>query len=384
MDYAFAPGKPGRERVVTTVYDRLAQRMLDRRPNTTRIPRRRSIQCLHDFVQHLINAPSVPKPIEDILIGGHANDSGEWFVPLHRRQRGPTTYELLEDSYTDPSKEISLPPSIFGLNEGDPPTQYVHLKGCNIGRSLPFLGNIIFAMGPINVTAPKHFHYLYYHRHYGVFESMQYQYRVLSPTRITDRAALIAAFMATNPQYYDGTAVPESDLTPWIPRNIRRTQKFNIHAPLGLVLGRRRTIEVEREFRYRRDTLTLRIPTPGTPPTDPAARMAALSGHLDNLFFREGDPEGSFSPDHPYPAFVRKGYASKQAFLDGYTWTFTRHRSRNILIATGVRYRYVLAIPIMDRATGHLMFNYYPNTGSSHTAVLDTLETSDSRFFETV
>ena len=384
MDYAFAPGKPGKDGVTNTLYDRLAHRMFDRRPNTTRIPRRRSIQCLHDFVDHLNNSPSIPRPIEDVLIAGHANDSGDFFVPLHRGQRGPTTYELLEDSYADPTKEILLADATMGHTPGTAPNRYVHIKGCNIGKALPFLGNVVFAMGPaINVTAPKHFHYLYFHRHYGAFESMQYQFRAMSPTRFANRAALIAAFMATTPQYYDGTNVPQPDLEAWIPRTIRNTQKFDVRAPLGVTLGRRSTIEIEREFRVRRDQVVLRIPVTGTAPNGQPARMAALDTHLGNLRFRGDDAESSFSPDHAFPAFVRQGYASKQDFLDGYTWTFSLNRRRTTLVATGIRYVYTLAIPITDRASGNLMFNFYPNAGSPHAAILNTLQTSDSRFFET-
>ncbi len=383
-DYAFAPGKPGKDRVTNTLYDRLAHQMFDRRPNTTRIPRRRSIQCLHDFVDHLNNSPSITRPIGDVLIAGHANDGGDFFVPLHRGQKGATTYELLEDSYTDPAKEIILADATMGHTPGDPPNRYVHIKGCNIGKALPFLGNMIFAMGAaINVTAPKHFHYLYHHRHYGVFESMQYQFRAMNPTRFATRAELITALMATTPQYYDGTNVPQPDLEAWIPRTIRSTQKFDVRARLGITLGRRSTIEVEREFRVRPDRLVLRIPITGTAPGNQADQLTALDTHLGNLRFRDDDVESSFSPDHPFPAFVRQGYASKQAFLDGYTWTFSLNRRRTTLVATGIRYVYTLAIPITDRASGNLMFNFYPNDGSAHAAILTTLDTSDSRFFET-
>ena len=73
MDYGFAPTRDD--------YNALVRSMFSRRPTTTLVSFR-SLVTLRGFIAHLVALPSGSKPIGDILLGGHANSSGEMFIKM--------------------------------------------------------------------------------------------------------------------------------------------------------------------------------------------------------------------------------------------------------------------------------------------------------------
>ena len=146
---------------------------------------------------------------------------------------------------------------------------------------------------------------------------------------------------------------------------------------MSAAVGNRKAIDdVPAEFRYRinRYPITINF-TGGPPPTEVAAQQQELQE------FRSTN----FEPTHPFPVPVRLGFADRDAFMRGFTWTF-EVKGQNLLL-TGSRHVYTCIVPITHPPSesvaalrGTLYFNFYPEGGSGLNRVVNILE-DDTRFF---
>ena len=348
--------------------------MFVRRADTALVSRR-GLTTVRSFVNHLDGSPAVARPIDDALLGAHANSEGWIFIPMFPGQAGPTNFETLVATLANPARSISIPDAVIGHNAGDPIAHNVHFKGCNIGKARPFLVKLKEAFGDnVNVTAPKHFHGVYQHTSYGVWEYMAYEFIIRRPTNFPNRGDCVAAFQAAGFAFVDGNPVPDEDWERWIPRRIRRTKKVAIVGDLGVALGRRSTIGIERQFRVDRFPFrwAIRYPAAGDVPA-PAGRQAAFEASVED--------DERMDAAHAYPWYERLGYASFADFIAGYRWSHSI--SGRVLKTRGNRTGYTIVIPVTDPATGHLIFNFHPNAGSPH-APIAGLDETDPLYFETV
>lgn len=352
--------------------------MFQRRPQSTLIAQRNNRSTVRQFINHVSTSAAIPRPIDDLLIGTHANDEGFLFIPMFPGQNGATVFETLEDAIADAAKSIAIPDATIGHNAGDPITHSFHIKGCNIGKARPILVKLKEALGDnVHVTAPKHFHMLYYHSHYGVWEAMEYEFKIIRPNAFANRAAALADFQSNaNFTRIDGSAIPAADWNKWLPTRINRNNRKTVNVNLGQQIGSRSTIPALQEFRSRTNQFvyTIAFPSAADVPANRAAREAARDQSLNN------NPR--FDANHDFPEYQRWGYRSVADFIQGYNWNFGRNGRR--LVCTGERHEYTVIVPILDPATGNIIFNFYPNAGSPHAAVTNGLVVSDARFFETV
>lgn len=368
MDYAFAPG--------TTTQDGRVRQMFQRRANTTLIQRRR-ITTVRQFINHLNTAAGIVRPIDDALVGAHANSEGWIFIPMYPGQGGPTNFETLEDTLSTAAHSIAIPDALIGYNAGDPITHAVHFKGCNIGKARPFVVKFKEALGDhVNVTAPKHFHGLTPQPSHGVFEYMAYEFIIRRQAAFPNRNDALTAFQGAGFTLIDGSAVPNAEWTNWIPARIDRTLEQQIPLPLGVTLGSRTTINTPRQFRVESFpfTWTITYPNAASVPATDADRLLALEQNL------QADPR--YDAAHDFPWYERLGYATFADFFAGYDWNCNRNGRR--LACRGTRFEYTVVVTITDPATGNLIFNFYPNAGSAHAAITTGLQESDATYFETV
>lgn len=349
--------------------------MFARRADTTLIDRR-AIVSVRQFIGHLDTAAGIVRPVQHLLLGGHANSEGQMFIPMYRGQDGPTSFETLEETLVTAARSIEIPDALLGRNAGDPIVNFVHFKGCNIGKAEPFLVKFKEAFGDnVNVTAPKHFHGLT-HERIGVFEWMAYEFVIRRRDAFANRTAAIAEFQGAGFALIDGSAVPDAEWANWIPRNIGRTSQVRLRTSLGAGIGRFETTGTLRQFRRDRYpyTFTITYPNAQAVPRSQADRLQELEDAL-----RDSDP---FAAGHPHPQHERLGYASFDDFFAGYAWNCAKNGRR--LVCTGRRNEYTVVVPITDPATGDLIFNFYPNAGSPHAAITDGLQEDDADYFETV
>src|SRR4030095_11609356 len=123
VDYGFAPGR--------TAQDKRARRLFQRRANTTLVAPK-ALTTVRGFATHLLTSAPVTRPIDDVLIGAHANSEGWIFIPMFPKQKGGTNFETLEKTLSDPPKSIAIDDTVIGYTAGDPIMHSVHFKGCNI------------------------------------------------------------------------------------------------------------------------------------------------------------------------------------------------------------------------------------------------------------
>lgn len=363
MHYGFAPGR--------TTYDRIMRRMLQRRADTTLIHRRQT-RNVEAFVDFLENDVSVPLPVDDILIGSHGNASGQLQIVLFPGAPARATYETILQAEASGAIEIPLDVVDHSVSAG---STTLHIKGCKIGQAPQMMNALKEAFrGELQtLTAPKHFHYILDMRSHGSFESLSYSFPIKSRDRITDRDILVTEFQNAGHSFIDGSAVPGASWLGWIPRNFnRRRTRARMNVPLGVTLGRLTRIRQERQFRHDVIRFRYRITDITSAPAD-----------REQLFRNTINGDPSFQAGHAYPHYARSGFSSLNEFIDGHNWRFTYLPGPDQLLCTGTRHSYEVVLPITDPATGNLLFNFHPKSGSPHSPIINLNET-DNRLFLTV
>jgi hypothetical protein len=366
MDYGFAPG--------STAQDKRARNLFARRANT-KLVAPKSLATVRGFAQHLLTSGTVTRPIDDALIAAHANSEGWIFIPLFPKQKGGTNFETLEKTIADATKSIAIDDTVIGFTTGDPIMHSVHFKGCNIGKAEPFLTKFREALGGnVMVTAPKHFHGIYEHTAFGTFEYMAYEFQVRDKAYFPTRAGILTAFDGVGFTYIDGTTVPTGNWDTWVPKKkVSKSVKTPVSAKLGVTIGKRKTIEIEREYRVTTLKFWWSIKfSGGPPPSSSTARQTAFEDSVGN--------DAAFQSTHDYPMYQRLGYDDLTEFFAGYTWKHDVKKST--LFTTGTRVEYTIVLPITD-AAGNLVFNFHPLSTTPYTAI-DNLNETDSDFFEQV
>src|SRR5215475_15911221 len=109
MDFGFSPG--GDQHLGNL------RAMFGRRATTTLIDVR-GMTTIRQFITHLDATTSITKPIDDAILGSHANDEGQLFLPAFPGQRGPTTFEALDIALGTPARSIQVPERLIGFKPG--------------------------------------------------------------------------------------------------------------------------------------------------------------------------------------------------------------------------------------------------------------------------
>lgn len=391
MDYAFAPGSTSAEETM---------RQLFRLRGNTTLVESTSITRLDQFIGHLNTDGGVSRPIENMFICSHGNDSGWLQLDLAiilADLNGDGFPELVNDSNYEAlvaavaSGAIIIPNSVINPRPPGTGPAFVHIKGCKIGQdhARPFVEKFKEALGgQVNLTAPKHYQSVSEIDGAGILEYLSYEFSVTSPTEFANRAALISAFESAGHTFIDGTPVPNVNWGRWVHRNItagRRGSRFTVglnpaiqidatHEQTSLRLSGRTS------FRHEVETVPYSISFIGsTPPTTVEARRQLLRDQLraNRLF----DPAQT-----GFPKYQRLEFDSFDEFWDGLSWSTPRwNASESRLSIVGTRHKYICIVPICTDPNGdnNLIFNFYPEPGNS-TPVINQLLETDTRLFLTV
>ena len=363
------------------------------------------------FIDDAASDSSVTKPVGDLYVGTHAGSDGFLFCKLWDRQRDyqgeaadVTDFEVLTSASTGPTRPGGIPNSLVGyVRPPDPapapaPTHSVHIKGCNIGRTrllaaagvpnAPFLVKLKEAFGSnVHVTAPKHFHGLVPLTADGSMVEYMCQELIVRTTAVkqkgkpmrgfASRDACIAAFKAAGLTYYDGTPIPDSQWSEWVPGSIGKTQVFRELIPLGRRLSGSLEAGVERQFRVEREPVQWTIDySAGNAPATTNDQINAVKAQIR--------ADGRFQATHPWPIYERRGFHNIDDYLDGHLWVPSFEGS--ILKCLGYRFDYTIVLPIVvppvaPKKRPTLIYNYYPTPGSPDAAVLTGFTESDDLFF---
>jgi hypothetical protein len=386
LDFGYAPATDG----VTTVLREMVSRRI---PATTVV----DAKHVRDFIKGR-NDDVGQHPVGDLVISAHANSEGKWFVRLFDGQKDNagkaterTDFENLEQTLEAGAltRRIRIDDVTVGFT-APPPTHILHIKGCNLGKSEPFLTKLKEALGGhVLVSAPKHFQAAYglaKKGNNGSFEFMSYEFQVQTPARVVakkfvgfgTRADLIAAFVAAGHQYISG-AVPDADWEKLVPDKIAKTQTFHLAVPLGGTVAGLKELVLSpdpktglgggRQFRvYLAEAGWAFTPPSGSH----AAKVAALKTKV------EADPR--YKSFHEWPFYERVGFASVDEYMDGHHWTF------DAKVAIGRRFEYTVVLPVTDTSgpKPKLFFNFFPATGAAQAAITNGIPPGDPRFYKQV
>jgi hypothetical protein len=376
---------------------------------TRRVPKTemRAVATVREFVKGLNDDLGI-HPVGDLVIGAHANSEGQLFILLYPSQvnvagqpTSRTEYENLEQtldtSATGLARRIRIDPHTIDFTT-PPPTHNVHMKGCNLGKAIPFLTKLKQALGDnVNVTAPKHFQGVVgvtKKANSGSFEYMCYEFQVQTPAlalpkgrfRGFTRAELIAALNSAGHQYLGGVPVPAADWEKWVPKeDITKTQSFYMALPLG------RSVVGLKELTLRPDKKTrnggarqfrVQVVTPKWKFAPPAS----ATSYEDKVAELKKDIEKDlrYKSTHPWPSYVRSGFATLDDFMAGHLWKFGEKDGGPLAI--GRRYEYTVVLPILDTsgAKPKLFFNFYPAAGTAEPVDTTGIPQNDIRFYAAV
>ena len=378
MDFGFAPDGDAHVGNLRALFER--------RTSTTLI-NARGLSTVRQFITHLDKTSSITKPVDDLLIGAHANNEGQFFIPMFPGQKGPTKFETLETTLKDATKSITIPDAVIGFKTGDPITHAVHIKGCNLGQALPFLKKLKEALGGhVKITAPKLFHGATPGPAEGVFEYIGYQFTLKRTKPFPTRKAALAEWDAAGFLLVDGNPVPTGDWNTLVPKNPNADVRFQVNSKLGTAFGKRKTIRTPRQHRVVQINFgpwIVPFPTPADVPKSESDRLLELERHLKQ--------DARFKDTHPYPQFKREGFDNVIEFVSGYTWNCQKRKAS--LVCVGTRFLYMIVLAITDPATtpqngffgdGTLIFNFYPNARSTLTARTTAIKVTDPKFFVTL
>ena len=386
MDFGFSPGPPRDSHLADL------RTMFSLRANTTLIAKS-TVTSVRGFIQHLNGTGTITKPVGDLLLGTHANDEGQLSIPMFPGQSDWTKFETLEKTISDSTKSVAIPDPLIGFTAGDPTTHAVHLKGCNVGLAQPLLVKLKEALsGNVSVTAPKFFHGATSEPQ-GSFEYMGYQFALsrtelfLKPgTRTPDRPKALAEFDAKQFQLINNKVVPTADWDKLIPPNPNTEKREQVTSQLGQSFGKRTTIRTPRQYRVKPINFgpwTVSYPNAAAVPTSKTQQLQDLENSLQT--------DARFQSSHPYPQYEREGFANTSAFVAGYSWDCPKRGAT--LVCTGTRFLFVFVLAVTDPATvpatgifadGNLIFNFYPASGSSLSAITTALQVTDPTYFATV
>jgi hypothetical protein len=269
MDFGFAPD--GDDHVGNL------RLMFERRASTTLIHAKNApgVNTVQQFITHLNSNSKITKPVDDLLIGAHANNEGQFLIPMFPGQSGHTIYERLEESLKDAKKSIKIPDTLIGFTPGSQTTHSVHIKGCNLGQAMPFVRKLKEALGGnVKLTVPKLFHGATPAPKEGVFEYIGYQFFLKRTTIFPDRKTAIKEWDNAGFTMIDGNPVTTADWEAIVPTNPNLDWRKNINSKLGTTIGKRTTISTPWEHRVieiKFGPWRVPFPPPRTcPPTTPS------------------------------------------------------------------------------------------------------------------
>jgi hypothetical protein len=370
-DYAFVPG--------TTPFDKRMAGVMDHRTETIRIDDP-LVVGLSDFIRALARDPKVTAPIRHLIVVSHANPEGLLFLKLGMLDPAEVTYEDLEAAVK--AKSLIVDPKLLEPRPQDAskapiPAAFL-VRGCRIGTAPAYLQKLKEALGnTMPVIAPKHFHIAAENpRPAGFVEYMGYNFALPKPEPLKDKAAVVAAFKGNGFPRIDGSIVPATSWDGWVPDNPHAAyEQIVVATIINPVTNARETVPGRFRFRLRplfdaEQSFAL----PKDPGTE-AGRKAAVQAELERV-------HPQYRQNHPFPEYVRFGYAKMDDFINGWKWKFRYDDKSNTLFFSASRAEYTIIRPITEVADNKLVLNFYPSGRAG--SVLALLKVTDTRFFAIV
>jgi hypothetical protein len=369
MDYAFAPGGTG--------FDKIVAKYLRLRPQTQVLtPATNDVAA---FISMVNTDASVQRPIGQLGIGCHGHPYGILQIqldPSANKQSAINDVTRVEASHALELPLTTLFPRPINPATSLPIIPVFRIVGCSVGAARPFLTHLRKALGDkVLIVATQHTDMEfapYIGALEGVFRTLIYDFRINAPTVIEGQEGVVDAFDNKNFKFIDGKPIPRSFWKARIPTdpfnttkvendaNVTFDPKINGVKTLPLPLNR---------FEFIWEPVgPWRVGKPTGPVQSTTQRREFMRGQIKTR------PE--FAAGHPYPLHEQRGYATYDAFIDGYDWLESTKLPDHW---TGYRCVYVVGAPInLDSDDDEVPYDWVDTT---NTATHFGLNEFDSRLF---
>jgi hypothetical protein len=356
VDYAFAVEDPDNAAVATffEFYDGRAKST--KKTTVLRTLSALGAPSLEGLASHLNGLPAADKPIGDVFIGSHGNETG--WLEIRITSILPVG-EVDFDTLTQFGSRLALQAGTTTPPSAGKPGTTIRFRACRIGQADPFMQLLKKSFGGrVKVSAAKHF-FEFGGGTTAAGATYAFLLSVPAAERFKDRKKAVVTFRDhKHPttglafRYYDGSAIPKEKWEEWMPKKApaHKTRK-SFRFDLATAKSR---VNLNTEFRAERTVTPDAVPYSGPRLQQPAARAKALA-HLKTL------PGYQPSATNPYPIYSRNGFDDLDSFVNGHTWTSTQVKGQDALL--GARMEYTLLVPLFDPATGRLLHNLMPDDG---------------------
>lgn len=345
---------------------------------------------LTDVITEVDTSPTFAKPLADLILVSHGNDTGWLKIDLDSAPDTSITYQVLRAILDDPNPArrtaLRLPSSLYQKPDGSPAATRIVLAGCRVGGAPKFVDAFKQVLGGhVPIVASRYLHeFSATVRRFrgrkppqllGTFEFLSYGFSAnsLKPMEVDP---LIAALKG-NPLnvFKDGTAVPVARWKPWLKGvPLDRFGKFPVR--LSVALGQ--TVVDQKQL----SPANLRhLPTKYVVHLkNPSAADKTLAGLKTKM---QADP--TCQTTYPFPMWEQYGNASFDELFDSFKWTSEDGKAKDgspQVTWTGRRHEYVLLIPVTEPVDGgNLIFNFFPPRGSTTASAVIGINDSDPKLF---
>jgi hypothetical protein len=398
-DYAIVPGVTSaadrKKRGYKPSFDDLMADYLAARPKTVVI-QNPSMMTLDGFLNGIATSDECIYPIRYLIVVGHASITGSFHIVISASTslEASVSYETLEEAVV--KKYLVVDMNVMEPRPAGAGPAQLRLLGCSVGAQVPYMKKFKAALGgqitliapkflamPDKITAPLP----------GPIAYLGYDFTLFRPAAIKDRKTLLSLYEAQSMAaekskdsrftVRSGKHVPTKSWSDWVPRDMLK-YRYSVlgkklpkdppllYSPVMLpvlklkVKAHRRFI-LNEKAPYYIDPFTKGPKTQSMPllksTGKPADWKAAVRKWLEGSYKHPSLPGVMiklFDPSHPFPAYVRAGYATMDEFMDGWDWQFDYDKATKTLNYSPIRYEYRIWQPITTETGNELIMNYYP------------------------
>jgi hypothetical protein len=341
MNYGFAPGGTG--------FDIDVARYLSLRPQTTMLkPPTNDVAA---FIAAVNTSASVQRPVGELNIGCHGHPYGILEIPLDASSGKRS--DINDVVRAEASHALDIPSSTLFPRPIDPGTGFplgspvFRIVGCSIGAARPFLQHLRAAAGSfVVIVATKHEDAEIAFKAIsggviadGVLRTLTYDFRVNAATALEGPADVVQAFDDQHLSFVDGKKIPTEFWKKRVPNDILATGKTSNAANITFnpkINGNASLpLDLERWEHIWEPVGPWKVTAPAHNLPSTSERREFMRGQIKSR------PE--FAAGHPFPVHQQRGFATYDAFIDGYDWLPSRDSDS---VWSGYRNVYRVGAPI--------------------------------------
>jgi hypothetical protein len=317
MDYAFAPGGTG--------FDKVVAKYLRLRPQTQVLtPATNDVAA---FISMVNTDASVQRPVGQLSIGCHGLPYG--LLQIQLDPSSGTLSDINDVTRDETSHVLELPVATLFPRPIDPTTNLpslpvLRIVGCSVGAAKPFLTHLRKALGnTIVVVATQHEDAEIALKIEsggvaadGVLRLLVYAFTVITPIILEGQEDVVEAFDNKHLTFIDGKAIPRSFWKARIPTDPFNTTKTSTNANVVFdpkINGAPSMPLATDRFEFVWEPVgPWKVGKPTGPVQTTTQRREFMRGQI------KSKPE--FASGHPFPLHEARGYPTFDAFMDGYDW----------------------------------------------------------------